>query len=400
MVKIFKEILSVLKTEGLLFLLFLAACFTHNMDSGSIVYVGLTVVLLLLFIVTPVKRYFDSIAILLIVFSISYVLFMPSFEIADAARLLVGPVVLYIYGRYTVHRANYSPSILTNSIILMIVCISFPVWWAVVKNMLSGNIISATSIEGARWLTTWGQSNMAAATTYGVIASFGLCGLGYFLMSKNKFKRFDSIALLLCSFLSLLITTYLINRSGLVILVLTTLLAILYGLKGFPRKTLLLLLPVVVILIYVLSHINMGEAGEIVEAYSERSSITEGGDRTWRWVDALGRLFTSPLGWSNEDIYTYVHNMWLDIARVSGIIPFVFFTTATIKIVNTNISLFNMKNSELSLLLVLLFASVFLSYMIEPVIEANIFYLMIFTWIWGIEREVEYGMKRKIVLTE
>lgn len=400
MVKYFKEIWSVFKKEGFLFLLFLAACFTHNMDSGSIVYVALSIVLLLVFFVKGVKRFFDSVSILLILFSISYVVLMPNFEIADAARLLVGPVVLYLYGRYFVHRANYSPQIITKGVILMIICISFPVWWAVVNNMLSGNIISTTSIEGSRWLTTWGQSNMVAATTYGVIASFGLCGFGYFFASKNKFKGFDSIALLICSILSLLITTYLINRSGIVIIVLTTFLAILFGLKGSPQKTIIILIPIVGILTYAFYHISFGGAGEILEAYSERSTITEGGDRTWRWIDALGRLFTSPLGWSNEDIYTYVHNMWLDIARVSGIIPFVFFTTATIKIVKTNISLFNMKNSKLSMLLVLLFASVFLSYMIEPVIEANIFYLMIFTWIWGIEREVEYEMRRKIVLTE
>ena len=391
-----RDVWNSIKVEGIVFILFLASCFTHNMDDGSLVYVSLSVVLLVLFLTIPVKRFIDSIAFLLIFFSISYVFFMPVFVFADAARLLVGPILMYLYGRFSVYKANYNPQVITKLIFLTIVFISFPVWWAVMKNILSGNIISTTSIEGARWLTTWGQSNMAAATTYGMIASFGLSGFGYFIASKNKFKGLDNVVFLFCAVLSLLITTYLINRSGIVILGLTTIIALFYSLKGFHFRGILLLLLFVGLSVYYLYHMG-GDAVEILDAYSERSSITEGGDRTWRWLDALGRLFTNPFGWSNDNTYTYVHNMWLDIARVSGIVPFLVYTIATFKIINTNIRLFKKKNNELSLLLITLFTSVFLSYMIEPVIEANIFYLMIFSWIWGVEREVENGQKRVIL---
>ena len=399
--RFFCEIWETLKEEGLIFIIFLVACFTHNMDRGSIVYVALMAVILIKMLISPSRRLLDRTVFLLLLFGFFYVIISPRFDFENAVRILLGPSLFYVYGRYTVARASYNQDHIQKMILLMIVCMSFPVWWAVVNNMLSGNIISTTSIEGSRWLTTWGQSNMATATTYGVIASFGLCGFGYFFASKNKFKGFDSIALLICSILSLLITTYLINRSGIVIIILTLFLAILFGLKGSPQKTIIILIPIVGILTYAFYHISFGGAGEILEAYSERSSIIEGGDRTWRWMDAIERLFTYPFGWSTENSsYNYVHNMWLDIARISGIIPFIFFLVATIKIIKTNITLFNTKNRGLSLLLVLLFASVFFSYMIEPVIEANIFYLMIFTWIWGVEREVEYGFKRNLIITE
>ena len=376
------------KKEGLLFILFLAACFTHNMDWGSIVYVGFLPIVLIIVLFRPIKRLFDRTLVSLLLFGVFYILFSPAFDFENAIRVLLGPSLFYIYGRYTVIRSRYNSRIVRQLILLMIIAISFPVWWAVINNILSGNVISITSEEGARWLTTWGQSHMAAATTYGLIASFGLCGFGYFIMSKEKNSSIDPWVFLLCSVCSLLTTTYLINRSGIVIIGIATLVAFIYGVRDITLKTVLPLLFFFVILFVIIT--KWGGTGLIADAYSERESIALGGDRTWRWVDALGRIFTRPFGWSSEDQvgYYYVHNMWLDVARVAGIVPFIALLFATFFSLKYNVALFRAKGDELSLILLSLYCAVFSAYMIEPVIEANIFYLMIFTWIWGVEKEV------------
>lgn len=392
--RFFCEIWETLKEEGLIFIIFLVACFTHNMDRGSIVYVALMAVILIKMLISPSRRLLDRTVFLLLLFGFFYVIFSPRFDFENAVRVLLGPSLFYVYGRYTVARASYNQEHIQKMILLMIVCMSFPVWWAVISNMLAGNILSATSAEGARWLTTWGQSKMVAATTYGLIASFGLCGIGYFIVSKDKFSRIEPWLFLICAICSFLTSTYLINRSGIVILAIATIVALLYGLRRNTNRTIISLIIVVVVLLLFLP--QWGGVSIIEDAYSERESITtSGGDRTWRWVDALGRLFTMPFGWSTEQSsYIYVHNMWLDVARVAGILPFITFVVVTIRSIKTNLSLYRNKGIDLVLLLITLYSAVFSAYMIEPVLDANIFYLMIFTWIWGVEKEELLGTNK------
>ena len=88
--RFFCELLETIKAEGLLFILFLAACFTHNMDKGSYVYVGLIAVIVIRFLFLSIKRYWDKTAFFLSLFSFLYVLFSsfsPQFEFVDAFRL-------------------------------------------------------------------------------------------------------------------------------------------------------------------------------------------------------------------------------------------------------------------------------------------------------------------------
>ncbi|MEL6919308.1 MAG: hypothetical protein AAFO99_16470, partial [Bacteroidota bacterium] len=51
------------------------------------------------------------------------------------------------------------------------------------------------------------------------------------------------------------------------------------------------------------------------------SSSTSAGGRTELWEDAVSKLFTHPFGWTSKH---YSHNLWLDAAKVSGLIPLVF----------------------------------------------------------------------------
>lgn len=399
MKRFFSELLRTIKAGGFLFILFLAACFTHNMDRGSYVYVSLIAVASIRFLFFPIKRYWDKTAFFLFLFSFLYVVFSwfsHSISFVDVYRLLLGPVVFYIYGRYIVSRCNCNPSSIRMIILLMIISISFPVWWAVIGNILAGNIVSTTSAEGARWITTWGQSKMAAATTYGLIASFGFCGVFFFIFSQNRFKNLDSWLLLAGSICSILTTTYLINRAGIVILGVGTVIAVLYTFRGLHLKSSFVILFILLLFVIIVS--KWGGISEVFQAYSDRAgNLSTGGDRTWRWLDALQKLFTRPLGWSNDIQlgYVFVHNMWLDVARVAGILPFLALVVSTYYSVQTNFVLFKEKNNDLCLLLISLFSAVFLAYMVEPVIEANAFYLLIFTWIWGVEYEVAYGCAKQ-----
>ena len=397
MVRFFKDIWAVFKEEGFLFLLFLAACFTHNMDNGSIVYFGLTLILFA-YAMGKMKKYYDSTVTFLLLFALFYTLFYPHFDFADAIRKFLGPPLFYMYGRYVVVKGKYNENLLIKVIILMIVSLSFPLWWAVINNMLQGNIVSTTSIEGARWITTWGQSKMAAATLYGLIASFGLCGIGVSLMMKNKINNIDRWIFLICGICSVLSVLYLINRGGLVVVALGVIIAIYYRSHG--RIGNFLLLATFVFIIFALFFSESLLPSDFAESYSERSSVMEGGNRTWRWLDAIKRLFYMPFGWVSDSTvpYIYVHNTWLDIARDAGILPFIFFLTPTIQSIKSGIKIIKAKDDNMCLCIITLYVCVSLAYFIEPVLESNIFHIMLYTWLWGVMKEYSKVARNRITI--
>ncbi len=398
MIMYLKNAWSVLKKEGLLFILFLAACFTHNMDDGSIVYFGLTLILLACAVIGKVGKYYDVTVTFLLFFALSYTLLYPHFDWANAIRTFLGPPLFYMYGRYMVARVKYNENDLMKILLLMIVSLSFPLWWAVISNMLQGNIVSTTSDVGARWLVTWGQSKMAAATLYGLIASFGLCGLGVFFMMKAELKDITRWLFLVCGICSILSVLYLINRGGLVIAITGLVVAIFYRSHGNVGK--FLLFAAFVFIIFALFFSENILPSEFAESYSERESVVEGGDRTWRWIDAISRMFYMPFGWVNGSSvpYGYVHNTWLDIARDAGIFPFILFLQPTIQSIKTGIRLIKTKDNNLCLCLITLYVCVFFAYFIEPVFESNIFHIMLFTWLWGVMKEYSLITTKRVSL--
>ena len=396
--RFFSELWKTLKEEGLIFILFLVACFTHNMDRGSIVYVTLMAVILIKMLIVSSKRFFDRTVFLLLLFGFFYIIISPRFDFENAVRVLLGPSLFYVYGRYTVARASYNQDHIQKVILLMIVCMSFTVWLAVISNMLQGNIVSTTSDVGARWLVTWGQSKMAAATLYGLIASFGLCGLGIFFMMKAELKDITRWLFLVCGICSILSVLYLINRGGLVIAITGLVVAIFYRSHGNVGK--FLLFAAFVFIIFALFFSENILPSEFAESYSERESVVEGGNRTWRWIDAISRMFYMPFGWVNDSSvpYGYVHNTWLDIARDAGIFPFILFLLPTIQSIKTGIRLIKTKDNNLCLCLITLYVCVFLAYFIEPVFESNIFHIMLFTWLWGVMKEYSLITTKRVSL--
>lgn len=399
MVKFFKDTWSVFQEEGFFFLFFLSACFTHNMDNGSFVYFGFSLILFVYAAFGRLRIYYDNTVLYLLLFALFYTLFYPYFDFSGAIRKLLGPPLFYMYGRYVVARGKYNEDVLIKVVLLMIVGLSFPLWWAVISNMIQGNIVSTSSIEGARWLTTWGQSKMAAATLYGLIAAFGLCGLGVSIMMKAKLNDMDRWLFLICGVCSVLSVLYLINRGGLVVAIMGIIIAIIYRSHGNVGK--FLIFASFVFIIFALFFSENLLPSEFAESYSERSSVLEGGDRSWRWVDALSRMFYMPFGWITDTTipYNYVHNTWLDIARDAGILPFIFFLLPTIQSIKSGIKLMKEKDNNMCLCLITLYTGVFLAYFIEPVLESNIFHIMIFAWIWGLMKEYSKVTNNSIIIS-
>ena len=113
--------------------------------------------------------------------------------------------------------------------------------------------------------------------------------------------------------------------------------------------------------------------------------VASGGGRTERWAKSFEYLFIHPLGWNLKE-FGYSHNMWLDVLRVSGIIPFVLLIIYSIK------SFFQVKRaiaiSKENVLLngqILFYAiAFFLLFMVEPIFEGLFSLFVVFCLYKGI----------------
>ena len=53
---------------------------------------------------------------------------------------------------------------------------------------------------------------------------------------------------------------------------------------------------------------------------SKASSAASAGGRTGLWQEALSKVVAKPLGWTSDH---YAHNLWLDTAKVGGVLSLV-----------------------------------------------------------------------------
>ena len=378
-----KKIVSSFKSEGVLFVIFLLTLLFQLTDKGIYPIMALSVGLCILAFSN--RRLVDGTALMLLAFSVLLFLFTPSYKSgAFVVTTLFGPFSFYLYGKYLVQRAKGDKEILSIVILLIIIAFSFLFWRSAVHALITG-----AQEYSSRILEFDESSRELGATLFGLIASLGLSGLAIFVGAKNRKNDIPIWLFLLAFILSFLGTTSLVNRSGLVIPLIPLAVMILYNSRGHLFRTFFIL--VVVSVIGVLLYNNYIANSEVMMAYELRYETIQGagGDRFWRWADAINRLFTYPLGWSNESNvgYVYVHNMWLDIARMGGLLPFITFVIATIQIVIVQLELFKIKDDNIVVILLSIFVAVSSASAIEPVIEGSPVFFVLSISFWGMSKE-------------
>lgn len=378
-----KKIVSSIKSEGVLFVIILLALLFQLTDKGIYPIMALSVGLCILAFTN--RRLVDGTALMLLAFSVLLFLFTPSYKSgAFVVTTLFGPFSFYLYGKYLVLRAKGDKEIMSIVILLIIIAFSFLFWRSVVHTLVTG-----TQDYSMRQLDVEGNSQELGATLFALVASLGLSGLAIFVGSKSRRGNIIIWLFLVAFILSFLGTTMLVNRSGLVVPLIPLAVMILYNSRGHLFRTFFIL--AVVTAIGVLLYNNYMANSDIVRAYELRSETIQGagGDRFWRWADAINRLFTYPMGWSNASNvgYTYVHNMWLDVARMGGLFPFITFLIATIQIVIVQLKLFKIKNDDVVVILLSLFVAISSASAIEPVIEGSPVYFVFSISFWGMSKE-------------
>ena len=345
--------------------------------------VGLIVALLYQKInVSHIRTTFICVAL----FSISYTAILLinglAESLSEAFVTLLSPICFYLAGSQL---ARNNEKRLDPEKITLILITSF----ALLTYIRTFQSINALGVVNASRVLVFGNKEVVlSATLYGLNVAFGLTGLALFIFHKHSIYRL--VYLLIFTF-SILLVIHLVNRTGIVLAGAAVVLCFVYSLKYKKLN-----FSTVILLLFLASCVFWftGNA-DVNSAYEARAdSVSSGGGRSQLWEASIECLLKYPGGWVNEPgaIQQYAHNLWLDIARQTGWIPFIFMLIASIAAIRKMyILLMNDKNMQY-IWLFTLNGTFFLAAMVEPVIEALPSFLYIGAFLWGLQDEVAKRM--------
>ena len=217
-----------------------------------------------------------------------------------------------------------------------------------------------------------------------------------FFILKNKLHR---LIITICIILSLLYNLVLGTRTLIIVSVVSFILSeitfiVFYIKKGdIVLKNAKILVKAIIIILVIYSSNFMGirekiEDTKLLRRINKPYSTQEAdSNRVETMILAFNNILDYPMGGNTKKVgdLKYIHNMWLDVANQAGIIPF------TLLILFTIISLFNLIkiltsqefSAEFKIFLVRIYSAVLLNMAVEPIIQGQPLFFIMFCNIVG-----------------
>lgn len=341
----------------------------------------------------PYKKWWDGISIPLLPFSVFYagiVLYKgenPGWSFIFS--MLFAPTAFYRLGCFLMKHIQDEMQ-RQKMLIYIIGLYLLPLFLLTAQDMALTGLIN----DSRKMLLDLGEDDSKNATLYGLMASAGIGLIGtVFIKQQNKWVKMGFI---LVAALSLLSVIHLVNRTGLVICAACLFVGFALSTRMNVSKMLPILLAFIVVGVFLTESGILG--GDVSEAYTDRegdvdSDSTSAGGRIKLWLDAIGNLFVSPLGWKLE---RYAHNLWLDIARVGGWLAFFPFVKATVSyMMKVKTILRNGGENGTLMLLLSVNVAMLLNAAVEPVIDGSFSFFSLLMLIWGMTVELNNRLEFK-----
>lgn len=324
--------------------------------------------------------------------------FTLSYELLRAARIdnedvtvlsvitnIISPVLLYIVGKY-ITRSYRSADVL--NVFLFFLAFSYSVI-PLVSILL--HIGKNGFIEGTRSIPLiWDSAFEISATGLGSYLVLNMAAIGLAnVIRKNGVEKKLILLYIGLFVLTLIAVLRLGSRTMLVISVVSFIGAFITNIrKNSVLKNIIILTLIGAIVFYGL--LQFDENAEFLTFYADRlndsdSGFDSAGGRTERWTAALQSICTDPWGWEFER-FGYAHNLWLDVARVGGVIPLIFLLLFTFTIVRSWLSaLRDLRPYQFARsALFLFFAGIMLLFFVEPVMDGMYLLFLLFCMLCGL----------------
>lgn len=358
-----------------------------NWYDGNMVRMLLFAIVVLFTI--PILKYSDKyfVVLLLFILSFSFTLFLNGYtsSFVYVAYISLPPLAFYLYGSYIGNRCQSSRSMEFVLLLFYSLYVIVVISLAIIDYIDTGALVStsrAIYTDDAQSVVLVGDRS---------ILSIGGIGIPLFFITKGK-ERF---IYMIIGVLSIFSSFHYLHRTPIVVLIICSIILFLNQFKKVNFITLIIF----VCAVYLLAMSNHMTDSDLILGYSSRNAYDANsfGDRLPRWLDAIGKIIKYPFGWSqNTDTYNkYVHNLWLDTARIAGLFPFIFYTVFTLMSFAFTIKRWCQKDSVSATFLLLDF-SFLLSCFVEPIFESYPTHAWMFIFYTGMK--VQYYSRKTLIV--
>ena len=315
-------------------------------------------------------------------------------RISNFIMYLFFPLIFYIFGLVIITKIKNEKQI-TYYLYAVIISLSlFGVFATVYSMQIYGTVAGIdTRIAIIPWMK---ETKLLGGTGMGIYVSLGISLSGLLFIKTNLFIKGLNALIFLTSLYSSIV---LANRTGLIIAVISVILVYFTDIRlNYIRnniKTTFLFVAQCILLIFLfnMNLFNIKRMWLQSNAFKRfTNTALSNDDRFTLWGEAFKGLFTNPLGGKQTQLlyHGYSHNLWLDIGWTTGLFPFVLFVVFTLMTLKEYIKL--LQNEDMSLyfkyLITTMLCGFILTFMVEPVIEANILYFCAFCFVSGVIRSI------------
>lgn len=331
----------------------------------------------------------DKFGILLVLFSISYSFFYSSTLGATNSFILlyaISPITFYGLGKY-ISTKYRSYNVYYFLLLFLSLGFSFIPAMSIIYHIIENGFVGERNIA----LLTDANNIELNGTLLGGYFTMNIAAIGtIFVQSAKKIENRIKFITLFAFIISILCVLRVASRTQLGIALISLLVTISYlMLKQSFKKNIRLFLIIAITLVAIFFSISSDSA--IFNILSQRDNsedqLLEANGRTQLWFESLNNLITKPFGWEmKSDVSQYSHNLWLDVDRVAGIIPFIFLLSLTILCINLLFK--SLKKSPQNLYFntttLVLFVGFMAVFFVEPIIDGFYFLLLLFFLFVGV----------------
>ena len=362
-------------------LLFLFA--VDFLDLSGMLIAG--IILLFLFLRFPEIR-FDTGARILVLFSAFYfgsVAFYEGLTIDVVIKFAIAPWGCYLLG-YNLRLSNRSLSVTDYALI-----VAFGFFIHGMLNLVAGIQVFGVSLNNnyRQAFDFWQKRTISVTTASLYYTPFTVMAIGAVFHSRRRLVKLMSLASVGLGLYASMIyqNLTLILACGLV-MGLNVLMVTRDGDARKKRRVYGVLAAGVLAVVLAFAANVGGIRDTILNSSLFNRMSGDKQDRTTIWISFIfGEAWKYPFGGTRAVLYNnkpFVHNMWLDCFRRGGLFPFLLLGTFTLRSIRDALAfgrLGKLTGEETGVIISLL-AGTMLSFMVEPVIEANpyVFYLPLF----------------------
>lgn len=370
-------------------LVFFLALFLLNPFNLGFVPGYFLVALLFVFKKKVVATNLDGDFILLFVLSLTYAVFYALNPVTGIQYIFIYalfPGGFYLLGKYLVQVNSSSRSIFLFLIVLGAV-FSISALISVLINLREGGFAQTDRSIPMFW-----NEVPLSATLMGSFFTMNMCIPALLIGSYKRNKLYFNVIALLLFLFSLACVIRIGSRTQLIIFVFTCIISIFYIFpKQSYKQNAFLITVLSIIVVVILNKVSFDLKQDWLTTFAGRmegnggGDIASGGGRTSRWIKSFEYLFSHPLGWDAHE-FGHSHNMWFDVLRVSGVIPFALLVIYSVK------SFFHVKRSIrvhpenlfFNNQLLIYAVGFLLIFMVEPIFDAAFSLFVIFCLYKGI----------------